>query len=695
MKNSDGKLRKPSRLLQHILISLALFISLIMMMLACSGSSSETSPAETSEETTDEKRTDGTEPVVVNSEELKRIAEASLAANIRKGHPHESSKDDLAADDESPSPFVSPGNAFTQGIPGDDIEQTALYSIGSITGESGGFDIFNAVNPADAQPGQGLITAFYSGTNGGERDMPGDRFLLGDHNQAYYLGRTGDVDNDFARMLELETREGNEVVLHGSPSDYVMVETGGDEPGTAIFYNNQGVYDMVGFLDIQIKTDVNDPIYRYVSSEDTPSATPILSRQLDQFGTPAADLITAIDVDAGGNIYVTGVSRGNLAGIFPNGGGGGQLFAAKYAATGERVWLTQFGSAEQIADLAWDMTLDARAMYIAARYIAPESQRGGQKESAYFKLDLTSGNILKEEVWGGVSVQYAGTVALDNADHVYFAGIGYDTTNPNPDGKQDPYIEKRNRSDLSLVKREIFGGDKDNVEGSGGAKNKEPWGGLTFVPKAGGAAGEGTIYTSGWTQGSYEGTTAAGGGDVWLVAFDQDLNELWYEGWGSNQRDWAWDMDVDSQGFIYVTGLTLGAMAGSGSSQGMSDGFVTKLDPSKPAGQRVVWTKQFGTALNDELRKIKVVDDAIYVSGHTYGDLGTTNAGQSDIWISKLDLNGSELATFQAGTPEDDRAMLSANANGVYVGGYTFGSFVKPTAGFMDAFVLKLVSNLD
>jgi hypothetical protein len=627
-------------------------------------------------------------------DELRVVAEASLAANVRKAHPHE---DDAASSPNAPattSPSVPPGNAFTQGIPGDDVEQTALYSIGSITGESGGFDIFNAVNTADAQPGQGLVTAFYAGTNARGVDTPGDRFLLGDHERAYYLGRSGDIDNDFARLLQADTRAGNEIVLHGAASDYRMVETTGAERGTAIFYNRGDAYDLIGYLDSQIKTDPNDPIYQYVSTADAPSTTPALPAQLDQFGGAGADLITAIEVDAAGNIYVTGVSRSTLSGLFPAGGGTGQLFAAKYAASGERAWLTRFGSAGQVGDLSWDLAVDGVAVYVAARYIAPESVEGGTKDSAYFKLDVNSGALLREALWDGPHVQFAGSVALDNSDFVYFSGIGYDTANPNPDGSQDPYLEKRQRSDLSLVARMRFGGDAGNVPGAGGAANKEPWGGLKFFPTPNAASGQGTIYSAGWTMGSYEGTTARGGGDVWLVAFDQDLKELWAEGWGSSERDWAWDLDVDAQGHIYVTGLTFGSMAGAGSHRGAADGFVTKIDPARPAGQRVVWTRQLGSAKADELRKIKIVGDAIYVSGHTYGDPAGANAGRSDVWLVRLDLDGNVLQQFQAGSAQDERSMLTADANGVYVGGYTFGSLVKATAGYIDAFVMRLSGDL-
>jgi hypothetical protein len=166
--------------------------------------------------------------------QLKAIAEASLAANLRKSHPHTDEAGNPNPGASSPS--VSPGNAFTQGIPGDDVEQTALYSVPSITGEEGGFDVFNAVNPGDAKPGLRLTTAFYSGVYGRRRDAPGDRYLLGDAAKAFYLGRTGVIDNDFARILEMDvTRGGNEIVLHGSPSQYRFVETAGQEPGTAIF----------------------------------------------------------------------------------------------------------------------------------------------------------------------------------------------------------------------------------------------------------------------------------------------------------------------------------------------------------------------------------------------------------------------------------------------------------------------------
>jgi hypothetical protein len=445
---------------------------------------------------------------------------------------------------------------------------------------------------------------------------------------------------------------------------------------------------------VHVITSATDPAYKYVTTP--PSSTPIPSIALDQFGGANADTITGLSLDALGNIYVLGFSQSDLTGIFPTTTGTGQLFLAKYSAAGDRIWLTRFGSSNQIGDLAWDIAVDTTSAYVAARYIAPASSLGGLKDSAYFKFDLVSGVVLSEALWQGRGVQFPGAVALDDSEYVYFSGIGLDVAQPNPDGSQDPYIEKRRRSDLSLVKRKMFGGDAGNVPGAGGAANKEPWGGLTFIPASSGVAGEGTLFSAGWTMKSYEGATEIGGGDVFLVAFDQNLNELWSEGWGSTFRDWAWSMDRDRFGNIYVAGLTLGSITGAGANLGYADGFITKFNPNAPAGQRRLWTRQLGGPRSDEIRKIRVVGDSIYFAGHTYSNIVGTNAGRSDIWAGRLDLNGNVLQTFQIGTAEDDRATVLAVSNSsVYLGGTTFGSLIKSSAGFMDAILLKLSATLE
>jgi hypothetical protein len=326
--------------------------------------------------------------------------------------------------------------------------------------------------------------------------------------------------------------------------------------------------------------------------------------------------------------------------------------------------------------------MDAEYIYASGRYVSEATF--GLKDAFVVKISRRTGELVKEEIFGGIHVQFSGTVAVDGQGSVYSAGIGYvdQGLGESGDTVQDPYLEKRRASDLSLVKRITFGP----------GTNKEPWGGIAFLPRVGGRPGEGTIFVSGWTTGSFApGVPQVGNGDVWLAAFDQDLNFLWVEQFGSPQRDWAWDLALDDEGFVYVAGHTLGAMSGAGPYRGEGDGYVSKFDPRRPQGQRLLWTRQLGTASSDEVRSIRFTGGELLVSGHTYGNMGGVNAGESDVWYARLNRDGVVLETRQVGTPGDERGFVTASPSGAtYLGGFTTGSLTAPTAGSFDAFVLPL-----
>jgi pimeloyl-ACP methyl ester carboxylesterase len=596
-------------------------------------------------------------------------AQNSLLANPPKDHPHRPS--------DPPRPS---GNDFVQGYPGDDIDFTAFYGISVITGENGGFDVFNAANPADEMPGKGIVTNVYSGVHPRNIDKSGDRYILGDSRTPYFLGRAGNDDNDFMRIFNLQLN-GSEIVLHGSPNDYQMVELTQPEAGTAILYRSAQGLDLVGFLVGRSVTDRTAPIYKYVTAADRPSREVRFSG-LAQFGGQGDETIMSVETDSGGNFYVVGLSSSDLTKVYGNVQGQGKLFAAKFSAGGQLQWVRRWGSRSGRADLVLDTSTDGDALYAVGRYVSEIPF--GLKDAFLVKIDLQTGNLVKEEIFGGVHVQFAGTVALDNQQALYSAGIGLvdQALGTGEETVQDPYIEKRNTRDLSLVKRVSFGA----------GTNKEPWGGLAFVPKPNAAPGQGTIYLSGWTLGRFSpDSREVGNGDAWLAAFDQDLNLLWVEQFGSPQRDWAWDLATDASGNVYVVGHTLGAMEGSGPYRGAGDGFIAKFDPTKPLGQRLVWTKQLGTAESDEVRSIKIWGDAIYISGHTRGRMGASaNAGQSDIWWAKLDLNGNIIETRQIGTEGDERAFLSVTDRQLILGGFTGGSLTGLWQGGFDGFLMAL-----
>ena len=604
--------------------------------------------------------------------DLRVLAEAALAASPKIDHPHRPG--------DPPNP---PGIDFVQGVPGDDFELTALYRVAVATGENGGFDTFNAVDPSEPLPGTGFVFNTYAGFYRPGTDTSGDLYYLGDRRTAFYLDDgTGGTDDDFVRMMDFQA-DGSEVQAHGALSDYRLVPATDNDgtPGVALFYLAGAAPDLIGFAREVTPAQLASTL-RFSDPADAPGA-PALGAgvALDQIGGPAATLATAVAATDDGRSFVVGVTQEPLAGAL----GEGQLWAAGYDADGSRRWLRQFGSENQAEDLVWDVATDGAFVYATGRVRSDDPSPLAFKDAFTVKIDARTGAVVAQAFFDGPNVQFGGSIALDDGapgeGFVYTSGIGFDPATGQED--KDPYLERRRRSDLGLVGRVAFGP----------GTNKEPWGGLAFTRLP---SGEGRIYSAGWTMNGFSDPTERTGGDVWLAAFNEDLELLWVEQWGSREghREWAWDLAVGPGGEVYVVGYTLGTMGAPGSFAGGGDGFVTRLDPEAPQGQRVVWTRHLGSASSDEARKVSVMNGEVYVAAHTYGALAGPNAGRSDAWVGRFSTGGALLGEAQVGTPGDDRVVLDARGGAVHVAGYTTGAMAGPSGGFVDAFVGRLGAGL-
>jgi len=202
------------------------------------------------------------------------------------------------------------------------------------------------------------------------------------------------------------------------------------------------------------------------------------------------------------------------------------------------------------------------------------------------------------------------------------------------------------------------------------------------------------IYVTGETFGNLDGNTNAGGSDIFVSKYDSNGTKQWTELLGTSSDDSSNGITVDSSGNIYVTGYTGGDLDGNtnaGSSE-IYDIFVSKYDSD---GNRQ-WTELLGTSSNEIGYGIAVDSSGnIYVTGETYGNLdGNTNAGGSEIFVTKYDSNGTKQWTELLGTSSSDRGKgiaidLSGN---IYVTGYTAGNLEGNTnAGYADIFIWKLV----
>ena len=145
---------------------------------------------------------------------------------------------------------------------------------------------------------------------------------------------------------------------------------------------------------------------------------------------------------------------------------------------------------------------------------------------------------------------------------------------------------------------------------------------------------DGKIYVAGSindTRKDYE--------DILLVKYDGDGIKYWSKQIGSSSYDTANSLAIDSNGNIYITGETLGSMDGQ-KYEGGSDIILIKYDND---GNRQ-WTKQIGTTNNDVAKSINIDSCGyVYIIGETIGFLdGQEYEGILDMFLAKYDSNGNK-----------------------------------------------------
>jgi hypothetical protein len=157
---------------------------------------------------------------------------------------------------------------------------------------------------------------------------------------------------------------------------------------------------------------------------------------------------------------------------------------------------------------------------------------------------------------------------------------------------------------------------------------------------------------------------------------------------GTDTLDQSVAAAADTQGNSYVTGYTNGDLGDS--NEGYADAFLSKFAPDGS----VSWTKLFGTETIDDGHAVATdLSNNVYVAGNTTGDLGGTNAGNFDTYLRKWDSNGQEVWMTQVGGAGNDLARsVAVDASGnAYVSGVVTSS--SGTTNVISAIVRKFDSN--
>jgi hypothetical protein len=199
--------------------------------------------------------------------------------------------------------------------------------------------------------------------------------------------------------------------------------------------------------------------------------------------------------------------------------------------------------------------------------------------------------------------------------------------------------------------------------------------------------GGGNAFIAGRADGDLDGANELVSSDAFVRKYNASGDVVWTQQFGTSAADYAHDIAVDSAGSSYLTGVTHGDLAGA--SAGMADVFLRKYDS---AGNDQ-WTRQFGSVDNDVSQGVALDSQAnLFVSGHTSGDLDGVNAGGSDVFLAKYDIDGNRLWIRQFGSSVNDSGFERVSTDGqgnVYLTGGTQGDLFTTNLGGTDAYLTK------
>ena len=186
----------------------------------------------------------------------------------------------------------------------------------------------------------------------------------------------------------------------------------------------------------------------------------------------------------------------------------------------------------------------------------------------------------------------------------------------------------------------------------------------------------------------------------------------WAKSFGSSGSDIGADITISNDGSIFISGWTTGNLnnqihAGvANNSDGINDSYIMKLD----SDGKEQWTKLFGTTEEDQGYAVHIASDGfIYITGETSANLNNqihsgvsndeiNNSGKADIFVIKLNSDGTEIWTKIYGSKRDDLAWWSEidENNNLYLFGETHGNLngeINNSEGLEDGFVMKVDSD--
>lgn len=412
---------------------------------------------------------------------------------------------------------------------------------------------------------------------------------------------------------------------------------------------------------------------------------------------------TAVGVDRVGNVYLTGDTDGDI-----DGNGPGQEirflddpFLAKFDASGNRLWVRQFGTTSA-ADFASDLAVDAfgNVYVVGATYgdmdgVGPGIYLGWT--DAYVARFRGDGQLLGIRQVGTSEKEFPHGVAVDPYGNVFVTG--------STEGAMDGPVRPNQVEDIFVIKYNPYGErvwtKQFGTDWVVRIQNGDDVGSGVTTDSAG------NVYIAGHTAGDLDGSGPAtwiGNRDPFVIRLGAEPSARIQPTPGPDIRqlatpasDAGYGIATDSAGNVLIAGVTSGDIDGpaGGSYQGgIGDVFLAKYGKD----QTVTWIRQFGTSGNDAALAIATdSSENSYIAGYTRESIAGANTliGLGDMFVAKIGSDGQREWIRQIGTPQEDAATAIATdiVGNTYMTGYTRGDMAGPTSALGDADIVLVKHN--
>ena len=188
-------------------------------------------------------------------------------------------------------------------------------------------------------------------------------------------------------------------------------------------------------------------------------------------------------------------------------------------------------------------------------------------------------------------------------------------------------------------------------------------------------------------------SNANGGYDFWVIKISNTGALVWEKSFGGSEIDEARAISQTSDGNYLIVGDTRSNDLNVSLNNGAADLWALKISPNGT----VLWEKTFGGSNFDVGRSIsKTQDNGFLISGSSRSSDGnlTTNKGQNDAWLLKINSSGDLEWGKSIGGSETDffNDVVELNNQTIVAVGDSSSSNgdVSENKGFTDLLILKL-----